>query len=248
MNNRLVCHLIANYPDFNQSLKIAEAMAGGGADSLEVQFPFSDPSADGPHILKACSRALETGFTVDRGFMLVREIIKRTGLDVFIMSYANIPVTRGIEQFVEEAGSIGVKGLIIPDLTLNNDEGLIESGKKHSVSIIPVVTLTTPGERLEEILSSYPEYVYAVLRRGITGESTEITEEIIRFLNYLSEKKIKVLGGFGINSRNQVKALAPYLYASVAGTVFVKQIIESNTDISENLEKLVSSLAGGEED
>ena len=86
MKNRLVCHLIANYPNFGQSLEIAEALADGGAESIEVQFPFSDPSADGPYILKACDAALKAGFTVDKGFQLVEKIIKKLSLARFLVS------------------------------------------------------------------------------------------------------------------------------------------------------------------
>lgn len=242
MKNRLVCHLIANYPDFNQSLKIAEALAAGGAEGIEVQFPFSDPSADGPYILKACDVALKAGFTVDRGFELVRSIIKKTKLDVYIMSYGNIVLTRGIDEFLKISKAIGVQGLIIPDLTLNNDEGLLNAGRKYGISIIPVLTLTTPLIRVNEILSQKPEYIYAVLRKGITGKSTVITEENITFLKYLSGKGAKILGGFGINSQNQVKALAPHLYASVAGTVFVKKIEKESEDILSGLKTMVEEL------
>lgn len=242
MKNKLVCHLIANYPDFDQSLEIAEALAEGGAESIEVQFPFSDPSADGPYILKACDEAIKAGFTVEKGFSLVESIIKKTGLDVYIMSYANILLTMGIENFVEKSKLIGVQGLIIPDLTLNNDDGLLDAGRKYSISIIPVVTLTTPQIRVDEILSREPEYIYAVLRKGITGKSTAITEENTAFLKYLSGKRVKILGGFGINSREQVKALAPHLYASVAGTVFVKKIDQGGENILLGLKNLVSAL------
>jgi tryptophan synthase alpha chain len=242
MKNKLVCHLIANYPDFNQSLKIAEALAEGGAESIEVQFPFSDPSADGPYILKACDEALKTGFTVDKGFKLVESIIARTKLNIYIMSYANILQNRGIEKFVKESKEIGVQGLIIPDLTLNNDDGLLNIGGKYRIPIIPVLTLTTPRQRVNAILSLKPEYIYAVLRKGITGESTEITEENISFLKNLSGKGAKILGGFGINSKEQVKVLAPYLYASVAGTVFVKRIDKKGENMLFDLKKMVSEL------
>ena len=242
MKNKLVCHLIANYPDFDQSLKIAEALAEGGADSIEIQFPFSDPSADGPFILKACDAAIKSGFTVDKGFELAQKIIEKTKLNVYIMSYANILFTMGIENFVKESKRIGVNGLIIPDLTINNDEGLLEFGNKYGIPIIPVVTLTTPPKRIEEILSHNPEYIYAVLRKGITGKSTEITEKNISFLERFSENKVKVMGGFGINTREQVHLLAPHLYASVAGTVFVKIIDTSGKDTLLDLKNLVSTL------
>ena len=60
----------------------------GGAAFLEVQFPFSDPTADGPHIQVACDLALQAGFTRERGFALVAALRAYTDIPIAVMSYA----------------------------------------------------------------------------------------------------------------------------------------------------------------
>jgi len=72
--SRIMAHLVAHYPDVERSLAVARGLIRGGAAYLEVQFPFSDPTADGPVIQRACQEALETGFTVDAGFEFVRRV------------------------------------------------------------------------------------------------------------------------------------------------------------------------------
>jgi tryptophan synthase alpha subunit len=93
---RIMAHLVAGYPDRAGALAAALGLAEGGASLLEVQFPFSDPTADGPLIQEACDAALTGGFRVAAGFELVRRIRAETGLPVFIMSYAGLVVARGV--------------------------------------------------------------------------------------------------------------------------------------------------------
>ncbi|MBO4546681.1 MAG: tryptophan synthase subunit alpha, partial [Treponema sp.] len=43
---KLMSHLVAGYPTDELSLTAARALVEGGADILEIQLAFSDPSAD----------------------------------------------------------------------------------------------------------------------------------------------------------------------------------------------------------
>ena len=104
---RLMAHMVAGYPDYGGSLAIAGALAAGGADYLEVQFPFSDPSADGPLIEKACHAALANGFTVADGFRLLAAVGGRTGAPIFVMTYASLVFARGVDRFAAEAAEAG---------------------------------------------------------------------------------------------------------------------------------------------
>ena len=70
----LMTHMIAGYPDGDEDVEVARGLIDGGSSYLEVQFPFSDPSADGVPIQAACMKALEAGFRVDTGFELVNRI------------------------------------------------------------------------------------------------------------------------------------------------------------------------------
>lgn len=221
---KLMAHLVAGFPTIEDSLTIAEALAAGGADYLEVQFPFSDPSADGKPIQAACSAALDAGMRVAEGFNLVEKIRRRVHIPVFIMSYASPVYTMGVERFVERAVEAGAAGLIVPDLMPGSDEGLYESGRRHSLNVVPVITPSVSDERLESIAAEKPEYMYCALRSGITGDATQLDEENIGFLRRLRDIGRVVMAGFGIQSREQVTALASHADVAIAGSVFVREI------------------------
>lgn len=226
--NRLMCHLVAGYPGRDRTLPAAEAMAEGGAKYLEIQFPFSDPAADGPIIQDACTRALEEGFTVDEGFRLIGDIVRRLpGIPVFLMTYGSLAVRPGIEVFLRRACDAGAAGVIIPDLPFDYDEGLYEAGAKTGISVVPVVVPGTAPARIEAIRRLAPRDVYAALRTGITGSKTELGPENLAFLDGLKGWGARIFAGFGISTKAQVDALMPHAEAAVAGSHFVRIIREN---------------------
>jgi tryptophan synthase alpha chain len=224
MPERIMAHLVAGYPDPEGSLAAALGLAEGGASYLEVQFPFSDPTADGPLIQEACDAALTRGFRVDEGFELVQRIREDTGLPVFLMSYANLLVRRGVPAFLDRAQKAGAMGLIVPDLPVDADEGLYPRGRALGLRIVPVVAPDTRPRRLALLADSGAEYLYAALRRGITGAHTEIGEENLAFLEAVAGLGLRVLAGFGVRTRAQVLALAPRAHAVVVGSLFVEAV------------------------
>ncbi len=223
----LMTHLVAFFPSRELSLAAARGMIDGGARYLEVQFPFSDPSADGPLIQTACSSALEAGFTVARGFELVGEISALAGVPVFIMSYANLVVRRGVESFVERAKAAGAAGLIVPDLMPGSDERLYEIGARSAIEIVPVVAPDVSEERLALVRSMRPAYLYAALRAGITGRYTALGSENHRFLDRLRPLGARILAGFGVSSPEQVAEIRSEVHASVVGSALVRIILDA---------------------
>lgn len=247
MKSKIVAHLIAGYPTLDDSFEVAKGLIEGGAYALEVQIPFSDPSADGPVIEAACVHSLAGGFKVKQGFELVRRIKEyKADMPVYIMSYASIVFTRGVEQFILDAKEAGVCGLIIPDLTVGSDEGLYELGKKHAMDIVPVLVTSVPDDRVDEILcEARSEWSYVALRSGITGQYTEISEDNIQFLQKVKASGIKVMAGFGVSSRKQVELLNSCVDASVAGSYFVRAIngsLEKCEPVFDGVKKAVEAL------
>ena len=245
----LMAHMIPYYPDKKTSLEVARGIIRGGAQYLEIQFPFSDPTADGPVIEAACTRALKQGFTVDQGFAFVRQAVEmadrlKTGTTepaVAIMTYASLVHRRGVDRFCAEASQAGAMGLIVPDLPVDSDEGLAEAAINHGLKLIPVVVPTTTDARLDLITQGQPEYIYCALRTGITGSRTEIGPENHRFLQRVAQRTGdyggKILGGFGIQEPGQVKALEPYVYGVVVGSALVRIIQQymANPPAEQNL-------------
>jgi tryptophan synthase alpha chain len=250
MSRRIMAHMVACFPDRAGSLAVARGLAAGGASYLEVQLPFSDPMADGPDIQAACARALDAGFTVDDGLRLVAEIVRAARLPVFVMSYANLLFTRGMERFIRECAEAGAAGLIVPDLPVDCDEGLFRQARARGLSAVPVLSPSMSEERLHRVLSLGTEHLYATLRAGITGSYTEIGAENLRFLARLAEavprngKPARVLAGFGVSSRGQVSALAGQVHAVVVGSALVREAARHPADPGPAVVARMRELAG----
>lgn len=247
MNRQIVSHLIAGYPTLEDSFKIAKGLIDGGGYALEIQIPFSDPSADGPTIEAACCQSLSQGFKVEQGFELVKRVKEYSPeTPVYIMSYASVVFTKGIRDFVVKSKEYGASGLIIPDLTVGSDEGLYEIGNEIGIDIVPVLVTSVPKERVEEILRvNKSEWVYIALRGGITGTYTEITQDNLDFLKLVKKSNVKVMAGFGIQSNEQVALLDEHVDASVVGSYFVKktnELVKDSADLSLGIEKAIKDL------
>ena len=228
---KLMSHLVAGYPTTELALTAARALVKGGADILEIQLPFSDPSADGPAIQTACTKVLERGYKTADGLDFISTIHNEfPDITIYLMSYGSLIYTPGVEAFCKQAAAAGVKGMIIPDLPFDFDEGLTATCKKNGMINIPVAAPSMAPERLEKLANAGFPYIYAALRTGITGTNTTIDESTLSFLKKVSAGGSKVYGGFGISNGEQAKALASSVEAIVAGSVFVRLITENQND------------------
>lgn len=240
---KLMSHLVAGYPTNQLALEAARALIRGGADILEIQLPFSDPSADGPAIQTACTEVLSRHYRTQDGLDFIEQIHSEfPEIPIYIMSYGSLIYTPGVAAFCKKAASVGVKGMIIPDLPFDFDEGLTEACKANGMINIPVAAPSMSAERLHKLSHAGFPYIYAALRTGITGSDTKIDANTLDFLKKVSEGGSKVYGGFGISSGEQAKALASSVEAIVAGSVFVRIITENKNDASA-LSKAVEAKA-----
>jgi tryptophan synthase alpha chain len=253
-------HMVAYYPDAEASFEATMGLVEGGATHIEVQFPFSDPQADGPAIQEASGIALEAGFTVWKGFDLIERIRASCGLPVFLMTYGNLPFTFGIPAFVKSARESGCTGIIVPDLCLPHDEGLAEEGKRVGIEIVPVVAPNITESRLAAIGASTPRFIYAAIRRGITGRLSTIDEATIAFIAQISASidfsassntaptaESGIFAGFGLSTRSQVEEISPLVLAPVVGSVIVrtiKEAVESGRSVRDATRAKVQELAG----
>ena len=243
MKIKLMSHLVAGYPTDELALTAARALVSGGADILEIQLPFSDPSADGPAIQGACTEVLSRGYRTADGLKFIETLHQEfPEIQIYLMSYGSLVYTPGVKNFCKKASEAGVKGMIIPDLPFDFDEGLTEACKENGMINIPVAAPSMSPERLEKLSKAGFPYIYAALRTGITGTDTKIDEATLNFLNKVSEGGSKVYGGFGISNGIQSQALADSVEAVVAGSVFVRLITE-NKDDKEKLFEAVKNKA-----
>ncbi len=228
---KLMSHLIAGYPTDELAFEAARALVAGGANILEIQLPFSDPSADGPAIQGACTEVLSRSYKTKDGLAFISKLHKEfPEITIYLMSYASLVYTPGVKEFCALAAKAGVNGMIIPDLPFDNDEGLTQACKENGMINIPVAAPSMTEERLKKLAEAGFPYIYATLRTGITGTSTKIDSATLDFLKKVNAGGSKVYGGFGISNGQQSEALADYVEAVVAGSVFVRLITENKND------------------
>ncbi|MBN2653383.1 MAG: tryptophan synthase subunit alpha [Spirochaetales bacterium] len=240
--NKIMTHFVVGFPTMEKSFAAVEAAIEGGASFIELQFPFSDPTADGVLIQDACAVALEQGFRVADGFDFVEKIREKYIVPVFVMSYAGLVFAYGVENFVKKAKSSGVSGLIVPDFPFDYDAGLYQACRESGVHAVAVVLPSIEESRLEQILSLDQRYIYVAIRAGITGQESQVSGEITAFLQKIRRRGKFVLAGFGISSPQQVAALATSCDACVVGSAIVKRLTES-PDSLEELKSFVKNLS-----
>ncbi len=243
----IMAHLVAGYPDAPTTLDAARAIEAGGAEVLELQFPFSDPLADGPTVLGACQAALDAGTSHADFLGMLETITSELTIPTVVMTYANVPFVRGFESFAKDLADAGATGLIIPDLPHTEPEfdefraALTGAG----VSYIPVVAPTSERKVIAELAATADSFLYTVVRLGVTGRESSIDEAVQNRLTEVNELASHPLAaGFGIRSREQVSLLEGHARLAVVGSKIVDTIRESGSSAATEVEKLVGALAG----
>ena len=138
----LVSYIMAGYPSENSTLTAVRGLVRGGADIIELGFPFSDPIADGPIIQKASTVSLINGIKIEKFFKLVKKIRNETNIPLILMTYTNILYKQGYQKFIKKAKNAGIDGLILPDMA-------IEEAKMLAIASIMMVSEN--GQNTEHI-------------------------------------------------------------------------------------------------
>lgn len=220
-HNAIMTHCISHFPNKESYRRIVQALLAGGSSYIEVQFPFSDPSADGPVIQDACEHAIHSGnFTVEDAFSTLQTLTTQCTIPFFVMTYANVVFRFGIKAFVQRCKDAGVRGIIVPDLPFDASESLFQIAKEHAVEMIPVLTISSPSERIIAYAGS--TYAYVSLRTGITGKETRIDAAVLHKLDKIKRCFPMLIGGFGIHSPEQVAMLAAHLDIIVVGSAIFR--------------------------
>ena len=94
-----------------QTPELAAAAVAGGADLLEIGFPFSDPLADGPVIRLAGERALAEGMRTQACLECLAETRAKVDVPLIPMTYASILEAYGYERFRDDAEAADPRNL-----------------------------------------------------------------------------------------------------------------------------------------
>jgi tryptophan synthase alpha chain len=225
----LVTFITAGDPDYDSSLRIAEALPGAGADVIELGMPFSDPMADGPAIQASGLRALRAGQTMNKTLQMVRSFRERDNdTPIVLMGYYNPIYSYGNDRFLAAAREAGVDGLIVVDLPPEEDDELCLPALKSGLNFIRLATPTTDDRRLPAVLANTSGFVYYVSILGVTGTAAPDTAKVAEAVTRIKRHTIlPVAVGFGVRTKDQARAIGREADGVVVGSALVNTVKDS---------------------
>ncbi|MFC6671977.1 tryptophan synthase subunit alpha [Marinobacterium aestuariivivens] len=216
----LMTHVVYGYPSVDESLALMRDLLETGVELLEVQFPFSDPSADGPSILHACHEALQQSPTLQRCLEDIA-VLSRDFPDsrVLLMSYLNPLFRHGLERLPAAAATAGIVGFIVPDLPIELAASYRDACAEAGVEPVWLLTPETPPARMRQICEAATGMLYCVSRKGVTGQSGESTQPLEAYLAAIRQHTgLPLAVGFGIRTPAQVAALQGQADIAIVGS------------------------------
>ncbi len=219
----LMTHIVLGYPSFEASLKIIETMVAAGVDLMELQIPFSEPTADGPVIARANQRALEEGVSVEKCLKFAGMAARKFDIPFLIMSYYNIPFKYGLNRFVKLLADGGLQGAIVPDIPPEEGREFLEAMRSRGLAPILIYAPTTSLERMRYIDSFAAGFIYCVARKGVTGQRTDFSDELEAYLSQCRRgTNLPLALGFGIKERSDTDFLKGKADIAVIGSQTIR--------------------------
>jgi tryptophan synthase alpha chain len=231
----LITYIMAGDPSLERTGEFVLTLEQSGADIIELGVPFSDPIADGPVIQRAGQRSLNEKTSLRDILKLVGDLRFNTEIPLVLMTYTNPVLKFGVDDFIREAISIGVDGVILPDLPLEEGKTIMSSAEKQGLDVILLAAPTTHRIRMAQIVRHTQGFLYYVSLTGITGASLQGLHEIKSRLTQIRQLTAKPIAvGFGISTPEQATSLAQVADGIVVGSAIVK-LIEENMNHPELL-------------
>jgi tryptophan synthase alpha chain len=189
---------------------LAHAAVEGGADLVEVGFPFSDPLADGPVIRRAAERALAEGMRTEACLENLRAIRERVSVPLVPMTYASLLEAYGWQRFPADARAAGAESLIVADLPVDAHPELER---------VQLVAPTSTDERIALAAKRTDGWLYLVTVAGTTGARAELSPELAPLVaRARALTDVPLYAGFGISSAEQAAAAAELADGVVVGS------------------------------
>jgi tryptophan synthase alpha chain len=252
----LMPFITAGDPDLPTTAALITELVARGAHMIEIGIPYSDPIADGPVIAASYHRALERGVRLAHIFQTIRTLRAETATGpltaaplVTMVSYAIIH-RQGPDRYLREAVTAGIDGLIVPDLPVEESEGLCRRATALDLRLIQLVTPTTPRDRAVQITRTTTGFVYYVSVAGLTGERRALPPELVDNVGWLrSQTDLPICIGFGISTAEHVRELAPVADGLIVGSALVKRLADAEkltrAEVVREIGQFVAGLATG---
>lgn len=240
----LITFISAAVPDLETTKELVLGMEKSGVDIVEIGIPNSRPVADGPVISEASKRAIANGTKISQIMETMKELREETEIPLVYLVYFNSIFVYGVDRFVAKCKEIGIDGLIIPDLPIEEKGEVLEACEESGVYLIPLVTPSSEA-RIEEITKDANGFVYCVAVKGVTGTRDSINENIEEYMSAVSKQTdLPRAIGFGVSTPEMAKSYRDYAEGVIVGSAIVKKILEDkpNDEIIKDVCDFTKSL------
>ena len=241
----LVTYITAGDPTLPKTKGVLHALDLAGADVLEVGVPFSDPLADGPVIQRATERALASRTTLSGVLDVIGEARAGLKAPVVVFSYANPILRYGAERFADRAKEVGVDGVLVLDLPIEEADDFRNMLGKRGIDTILLLSPTTTDDRLRRAAALGSGFLYAISRLGVTGARDRLADgarEMVERIRRVSPLPVAL--GFGISKPEHVREVGQWADAAVVGSALVSVMAEAgaSNDLDSKVEEYVRWL------
>ena len=242
--NILTIYCTAGFPKKEATTQIIEVLEQSGVDLIEIGMPFSDPLADGETIQKSSEIALRNGMTIQVLFEQLQNIRQKINIPLVLMGYLNPVLQFGVEDFCEKCAEVGIDGLILPDLPLQEYEEQYKSlFEKYNLYPIFLITPQTSEARIKKIDSLSKGFIYVVSQASTTGAKLGVSEEQEAYFRRIQAMQLQnpLQVGFGIADADSFQKACQYAQGAIIGSAFIKYIQERK-DISQAASEFVRGI------
>jgi tryptophan synthase alpha chain len=231
---RLVVYLMAG----RETPELAEAAVEGGADLVELGFPFSDPLADGPVIRRAAERALAEGMRTGACLECLAETRERVDVPLVPMTYSSLLDAYGWDRFAADARAAGATSLIVADLPAD---------ERPDVRRVQMVAPTSTDERLRLAADSTDGWLYLVTVAGTTGARADLSPALAPLAERVrAVSDVPLVAGFGISTPEHARAAAALADGIAVGTRAVEVAEDGPAALRAYVATLRAALGPGE--
>jgi tryptophan synthase alpha chain len=226
----LIPFITAGDPDLETTAEALKILDDSGADILELGVPYSDPLADGPVIQAAATRALLKKTRLEQVLELVSKVSPILKAPIVLFTYYNPILNRGIESFLQQIAESGVKGLVIPDLPVEEASDLLKLAQKRGIEVILLIAPTSSSDRIKLIAHQSQGFIYLVSVTGVTGMRSQVEGRVRDLLLKILSITDKPIGiGFGISNSEQARQMKDWgADAVIVGSAFVKRLAKDS--------------------
>lgn len=226
----LSIYFTAGYPALNDTMPILKALQKSGVDLVEIGIPFSDPVADGETIQRSSQQALDNGMSLKLLFEQLEAMRETVTIPVLLMGYLNPVLQFGVKAFCEKCQTIGIDGLILPDMPLDVfEEEYKPIFERYGLINVFLITPQTTDARIRQIDQQSEGFIYMVSSASVTGVKAGISDEQEDYFQRIAGMELRNhrLIGFGISTHDTFQKANRHASGAIIGSAFVKAVSDT---------------------